>query len=252
MQEGKKIIGKYCNNRWCFVCNRIRTAKLIKGYLPGIKKMEDPQFVTLTIQNVLANELKGTIDKMITEFILIKNVFVHRRGFRINGIRKLECTYNKEQKSYHPHFHLILDDKKVGEALIEEWLKRYPEAEKYCQNIRPADEDSMIELFKYSTKLTTKSQITKENNKTIIEVNIEALDVIFQAMYKRRIFQSIGLIKQVTEDIEEIEGQIIDDVKDHIDEWIWQHEVSDWMNSSGELLTGCEACKKYEIVFSNY
>ena len=32
LQEGQKITSRYCNNRWCIVCNRIRTAKLINGY----------------------------------------------------------------------------------------------------------------------------------------------------------------------------------------------------------------------------
>ena len=41
-QEGKKITTKYCNNRWCLVCNRIRTGKLIAGYLPVMKAMKQP------------------------------------------------------------------------------------------------------------------------------------------------------------------------------------------------------------------
>jgi hypothetical protein len=249
-QQGKKITTKYCNNRWCLVCNRIRTAKLIKAYLPEIKKMRDPQFVTLTVPNVPANELKKVIDGMIREFILIKNVFVRRRAFRLTGIRKLECTCNNKTKEYHPHFHLIVDGIVVGNALIEEWLHRYPDADKRGQNIRQADENSMIELFKYSTKLTTKSLITKQNGKIVISVNAIALDVIFQAMYKRRIFQSMGLIKQVSEDVEEIDAQTIDDLKEVTEDfWRWEQEVSDWINSDGELLTGCEAYKNYEVHF---
>jgi hypothetical protein len=251
LQEGKKVVSKYCNNRWCLVCNRIRTAKLIKAYLPEIKKMRNPQFVTLTIPNVPASELKKTIDGMIREFILIKNVFVRRRGLRINGIRKLEVTYNKVLNTYHPHLHLIVDGIEVGKALISEWLNRYPEADHRGQNIRPADENSMIELFKYSTKLTTKSLITKENGKTIIQVNAESLDVIFQAMYGRRIFQAMGSIRQVSEDIEEIDGQVIEDLKDNVDVWTWEQELSDWVNSAGEMLTECDAYKKYEVRFDS-
>ena len=32
LQEGQKITSQYCNNRWCIVCNRIRTAKMINKY----------------------------------------------------------------------------------------------------------------------------------------------------------------------------------------------------------------------------
>ena len=213
--------------------------------------MSNPQFVTLTIPNVPASELKKTIDDMIREFILIKNVFVRRRGLRINGIRKLEVTYNKVSNTYHPHLHSIVDGVEVGKALISEWLNRYPDADKRGQDIRFAHESSMIELFKYSTKLTTKSLITKENGKTIVQVNVEALDVIFQAMYGRRIFQAMGSIRQVSEDIKEIDGQVIEDLKDNMDVWTWEQELSDWVNSAGEMLTECEAYKKYEVRFDS-
>jgi hypothetical protein len=251
LQDGKKLTTTYCNNRWCIQCNRIRTAKLIKAYLPELKKMVDPQFVTLTIPNVPDNELKSTIDGMIQEFIRIKDLFTHRRDFRINGVRKLECTHNKEKNDFHPHFHIVLDGKQVGEALIQEWLSRYPGATRSAQDIRPANLNSMIELFKYATKLTTKSLITKENDKTVIEVNAKALDTIFQAMYKKRIFQSMGWVKQVSEDIDEVDSQIIEDVEENIEVWTWEQEYSDWVSSSGELLTGCDAYQKYELRFQS-
>jgi plasmid rolling circle replication initiator protein Rep len=249
-QEGKKITTKYCNNRWCLVCNRIRTGKLIAGYLPGMKAMKQPYFVTLTIPNVPASELKKTIDGMITMVILIKNLFYSRRGFKLTGIRKLECTYNDLLDNYHPHFHFVIDGKLEAEALVEEWLRRYSEADRRGQDIRPADENSMKELFKYSTKLTTKSKITKQNGKTVIQVNAVALDVIFQAMYKRRIFQAMGFIKQVSEDVEDIDSQVIEDLKEGTDFWRWEQDVSDWINNEGEMLTGCEAYKDYELRFS--
>jgi hypothetical protein len=251
LQDGKKITAKYCNNRWCPVCNRIRTAKLIKGYMPAVKDLRDPQFITLTVPNVPGPELKKTIAGMIREFILIKNVFVRRRGLRINGIRKLEVTYNNKAGDYHPHLHIVAEGRQVGEALIEEWLQRHPEADRRGQNIRPADESSLIELFKYTTKLTTKSLITKENGKIVIKVNPEALDVIFQAMYKRRIFQAMGAVRSVSEDVEEIDSQVVKDLKESVDVWTWQQELSDWVNSAGELLTGCEAYKKYEVRFDS-
>src|ERR1035437_2148495 len=39
-QHGNKITARYCNNRWCNTCNRIRTAKLMNGYLPALKKLQ--------------------------------------------------------------------------------------------------------------------------------------------------------------------------------------------------------------------
>jgi len=247
LQDGKKLTSTYCNNRWCPICNRIRTAKLIKSYLPELNKMKEPQFVTLTIPNVSGKVLKSTIEGMTKEFIKIKNLFYGRRSFRINGIRKTEVTYNPEANEYHPHFHVILDGRNVGEELINEWLSRYPDANRGAQDIRDADENSMLELFKYATKLTTKNRITKEEDKTVIEVNPKALDTIYQALYKKRTFQSMGWVKQVSEDIDEVDAQIVEDVDEDVEVWKWEQEASDWVSGAGELLTGCDACERYEL-----
>jgi hypothetical protein len=70
-------------------------------------------------------------------------------------------------------------------------------------------------------------------------------------MYKRRIFQAMGAVRSVSEDVEEIDSQVVKDLKESVDVWTWQQELSDWVNSAGELLTGCEAYKKYEVRFDS-
>jgi hypothetical protein len=67
-KDEKKIIGKYCNNRWCLVCNRIRSAKLIKSYEKEIESLPDLQFVTLTIPNVHGDDIKKSIELMQINF----------------------------------------------------------------------------------------------------------------------------------------------------------------------------------------
>lgn len=228
LQSGKTITGKYCNNRWCIVCNRIRTAKLINGYLPVIKEeLSKPMFVTLTVPNVPAEDLRKTIGGMIGTVRTITHLFRNRRNFKLKGLRKVECTYNARGNDYHPHLHLLVDGYQASQELINNWLIHYPEADKRGQDLRPADDNSLIELFKYSTKLTGKAKN-----------NPEALDIIFKALYGKRVFQPIGLKKvAVTEDIDEIQAQTIEDLKSAIDVWLWEHELKDWLNSSGEFLT---------------
>jgi hypothetical protein len=115
----------------------------------------------------------------------------------------------------------------AADQLVEYWLKNYPEADKRGQDIRPADQNSLIELFKYSTKITAKSKD-----------NAEALDIMFKALYKKRVFQPIGLKKvSVSEDVDEIQAQEVEALQSDIDYWYWHQEVKDWLNSSGELLT---------------
>ena len=62
-QRGKKLTTKYCNNRLCNMCNRIRTGKLMNGYV-GQLEGRKLHFVTLTIPNVIADELKPAITAM--------------------------------------------------------------------------------------------------------------------------------------------------------------------------------------------
>lgn len=231
LQHDKTITGKYCNNRWCLVCNRIRTAKLINGYLPVITSdFSDPMFVTLTIPNVSGEDLRSTIENMIKTFIRINKAF-RKRNEGLKGIRKLESTYRLKLKDYHPHFHFLIDGQEQGQKLINAWLEAYPEADHRGQDIRQADEGSLMELFKYSTKMTA-----EDSEKTPIPP--EALDVIFKALYKIRTYQPINIKKVVPdEDISEIQAEQIEELKSAIDVWTWEQELKDWLNSSGEFLT---------------
>ena len=54
-QVGKNLVEThYCNTRVCNQCNRIRTAKLMNGYITQLSNKKQ-YFVTLTIPNVSAD-----------------------------------------------------------------------------------------------------------------------------------------------------------------------------------------------------
>lgn len=250
LQNGKTITGRYCNNRWCVVCGRIRAAKMINGYAEVIKTdVPEPYFVTLTIRNMKGDLLEVTIDGMISTINRINNLLRHRRNHRIVGIRKLEVTYNSKWNDFHPHFHFILNSRRAGLALISRWMDTYPDqAVMDFQDIRKADDNTIIELFKYFTKLGIKSS-DRVDGKAVMKIHVRALDTIFQAMWRRRVYQPMGLKKApVSEDIDEIESQVVEELKEDINVWAWIHEVSDWVTADGELLTGCNARDKYKIL----
>lgn len=230
VQDGKKLTSKYCNNRWCSTCNRIRTAKLIEGYLPVLKQIKNKYFVTLTIPNVFENDLYDAIKSMLRSFNLIKDK-LRKQGFLLKGIRKIECTYNSEKNNYHPHFHLIIKGKYESELLLKEWLKKFPDARKLAQNIKIADEKAVKELFKYFTKLVSKYS----GNKTYIY----ALDQIFQSMRGKRVFQPLGIKKYISENIEETQYMLFEELKENYTTWEWHTEFFDWIDiNSGDALTG--------------
>jgi len=234
LQEGKTLTSKYCNQRWCLTCNRIRTAKIINGYKSEIESFKNPQFVTLTIPNVKGCALKNTIQDMNKTISKINNNLKRRHKAKIRALRKYECTYNKQRNDYHPHFHLIIDGREEAKLLVKSWLKHYKCADVKGQDISAADNGTMVELCKYFTKI-----ISKDN-----DYNPKALDTMFRAAKGKRTFQPIGIKKDVSEDIEEIEKQEANFLQDDIEIYSWEKNSYDWVSASGVLLSEYEPTKK--------
>jgi len=243
IQNGDQLTSRYCNHRWCRICNRIRTAKLMKGYKNALDAMVDPYFVTLTIRNVKIENLRSSIKDMIATIRKIQDLRRKKEIPLMQCIRKIECTYNPDSDTYHPHFHLIIDKENVARELLEAWLIRYPEqSEIWGQDITKAFDP--IELFKYFTKLTAKSKTDEKINVKGMLINKEyhypeALDLIFRAIEGIRIIQPMGGIKYIKDGIDGVEVQTIEDVEQS--KTIWMYKRNDWVDmSTGELLTGYE------------
>ena len=64
-------------------------------------------FLTLTVPNVPAEELRDCLDLMYKAWhLLMKRAEVKR--ISRSYFRSLEVTYNEERDDYHPHFHVLL------------------------------------------------------------------------------------------------------------------------------------------------
>ena len=246
--DGKKLKGKYCNCRWCQVCNRIRTANMIKGYLPQLDALGETWFITLSRPNVDAELLHSEIEDLLKQFNRLRRHF-HDSKNSIIGLRKLECTHNWKRNDYHPHFHLIVQaDKAKAKEIRDYWLKINPTANESGNDIRPITsmKNGCMEIFKYFTKMTTKT----ENGKYM--VNAESLNVIFESMKGKRVFQPMG-IKKVTEDIEKLQTVILSDIPDDMGRVVYDDRIGDWINERGLLLTNNKVSKELcEIVGVNY
>jgi len=231
VQERDKITSRYCKARWCNVCNRIRTAQLLNGYLKPLEQLKKPYFVTLTIPNVNKADLKHSIKEMLSSSINSIRA-IKRKGIAFNGIRKIECTYNAILDNYHPHFHFIVDTEQVANELLNNWLLRNPNASIKAQDIRQADLNGIKELFKYTTKIVSKSE-NKDFN-----IYVKPLDVIFHSLKGMRTFQSFGKIKKVDEDIKELDSELYEGI-DEYEFVVWKWIGNDWQNMvNGSMLTG--------------
>ena len=97
-----KLYGKYCKNRFCLICCRIRKAELIHKYLPEISTWENAHFLTLTTKSVCADQLDQRINEMFTAFTKIKDKFRkwHTKGksIKLMGVKSLECEFNPIEK----------------------------------------------------------------------------------------------------------------------------------------------------------
>ena len=236
-QSGSNLKTRYCNQRWCLVCNRIRAAKLMGGYSLAIDQMVDPQFVTLTRPNVKGKRLRLTIEDMQLKFVRSKDVVNYQckeNGLNLVGIRKVECTYNAERDDYHPHLHCIVDGKEQADLLVAQWLKQNPKAKPYAQDVRPCNDP--IELFKYFTKMVSKDG----------HFYAKQMDIVFRAMYRKRVFQPFGGIKKHSEDVE-VKEQTECDWK-LPQETLWEYKMAgkftDWYNEHAEPLTNIEIPQK--------
>ncbi len=234
-----RLTSRYCGARWCFVCNRVRTARAIIRYSEGLSGWKDPQFVTLTIPNVSGAELKAAIDEMIAAMPRICLAIRRTDKLAVRLLRKLECTYSHRFDNFHPHFHLVVEGTEVAERIVARWLANYPAANRAAQNIRPCDEFQLRELFKYFTKLTT--QLSGTNRAPI---PAEALDTIFRAMRRKRVYQPMGF-KAIPLLGNDEEGHVGDDAvnlawkrQGELVQWEWSQRFHDWLDySTGEILT---------------
>lgn len=188
---------------------------------------------TLTIPNVKANQLKKVASEMLNQCTNIVRVLREKKKVDISGVRKIEVTYNSTNDTYHPHIH-ILHSGNVGNAIIASWLNRYQKAKRVAQDTRIADQNSVNELFKYTTKIIVKDKT--EPNERAIAIYLRAIDTIMISLEKKRTFQTFGKIKKVSEEVEELSSEEYSFTENYRTYYVWDNDnYYDW--ETGQKLT---------------
>lgn len=195
--ENCNLTSTYCKNKWCLSCGRIKTGRLINTYFFELEKLKGSVFVTLTLPTVLGEELPNRILEMEKEWRLIylmtKKAKFKKTFESFKGIRKAECTI-RPNGYYHYHFHFILEGYKQGEWLIEQWLKRFSEANRSAQNIKivsKKNNNAYNEIFKYTFKAEVKASSIE---------NAKRYDLVFRALKGKKTLFPFGGVKSVSED----------------------------------------------------
>jgi hypothetical protein len=241
-KKGEHLVAKFCKNRWCLVCNRIRTAQLIKQYLPTIQSWDDKHFVTLTVPNCSADDLEATIAEMKSVSNRIRETLKKQyqrkqRATPLVGLRKLEVTYNPTRKDYHPHFHFVVSNRETADDLRCMWLSHFQKAKWQGQDVRKADDRSSLEMFKYFVKLVS----SHSKDRLIL---VDPLDVIFQAVAGERTFQAFNVkVGKMTTD-EEADALADELATEAV--YRWEQSVTDWVDiETGEGLTGYQPDEQF-------
>lgn len=109
-----------CRDKFCFNCQSMLALKRQGKFAPQLDSLRGDfiiAHVIFTVPNCEAEELEPLLDIMYKKFPFLMRYFRGKakvRGVDFNqygyggGVRGLEVTYNKEDKSFHPHFHCML------------------------------------------------------------------------------------------------------------------------------------------------
>jgi hypothetical protein len=234
--RGGVATSRYCNGRWCMVCNRIRTGKLINAYKPILDTFKDPTFLTLSAPSISGVSLPNEIARQQKILRQIHDT-LRKKGVKIYSIRKYECTWSVERakqgkEAFHPHIHIVVDGYDVADMILSEWMNRNPKANRGGQDIKPCNEETIKELFKYFSKMVSKEGVYPTR----------VLDTIFKAMKGRRVFQATNLKIDVSEEVDDVQSEAIEhNASDGY--YLW--DKYDWVNfGTGEALANYQPDKK--------
>lgn len=227
LQDKRNISSRYCKTRFCVICNRIKTAKVINEYLPIIDGLSDLTMLTLTIPSVKADQLPSAYKMMVESFRRItRNIKKNYPQNSVIGFRAYECNYNSKKDTFNPHFHILMQGKTNAFLIKNLWLDQIKGASYKAQDVQSANSSALIEIVKYVCKGVVKEQFYPQ-----------AMDCIFRSLRGKKVFETFG-IKKLNLDMNTINKTVIDFKTSDVDVWVWDHEIMDWINSSGELFIG--------------
>lgn len=155
-----------CRDRICPTCQwrlAMKRAGEMVLVLQEICNNYDLWFLTLTQKNCKPNELKTEIEKINKAWD--RTTARLRKNKKYDGYaRVLEITYNKKNKTFHPHLHVILASSGNNNLDTREWERWWMQSLRIAYipqiNIQKIQSDgnkkkiskSALETFKYTTK----------------------------------------------------------------------------------------------------
>ena len=212
----KLLQANFCKVRLCPMCAWRRSLKIfgqVSKVMDQVEKNYNYRyiFLTLTVKNCYSEDLKDTLDLMTKSF----NKLSERKAFKkaIKGyFRSLEITYNKQDNTYHPHFHLILA---VNKSYFtdkdyylsqENWTRLWKESlqvdYKPVVDVRrvKSKDKNFSKIIAETAKYTVKSEdflIKKEDGKIDEALTDEVVSTLDKALHRKRLVSFGFLFKDI-------------------------------------------------------
>ena len=212
LQKSKIVKAIRCRDKFCPVCQKIKSTKnalaieAMYNYLKDTTKL-NYLFITLTAPNVKGDKLSKELSDYTSSFkrmIKTKKIEKINKGY----IAKLEITYNTEDDSYHPHYHVLM-------AVPNQYFKNnnyYIKQNEWLEIWRKTKRDKNI----------TQVDVRKVRNKNIDGISSEVLELAkymaksadyfnsldvfetyFNETHKKRFMRYGGLFKEALKDFKQ-------------------------------------------------
>ena len=212
LEKSKIVKAIRCRDKFCPVCQKIKSTKnalaieAMYEYLKDTTKL-NYLFITLTAPNIKSNELNKELlsySKSFERMIKTKRVDKINKGY----IAKLEITYNFEEDTYHPHYHILMAVpsyyfKNPDYYLKQnEWLEIWQKA-KRDKNITQVDvrkvqnknidgiSSEVLELAKYMAKSADYFN------------SLDVFETYYNETHKKRFMRYGGLFKQALKEFKQ-------------------------------------------------
>ncbi|MBK7964566.1 MAG: hypothetical protein IPK10_04215 [Bacteroidetes bacterium] len=165
----------------------------------------------------------------------------------------IECNFNPITKEYNPHLHIITNNRKTGEILLEEWLKR---GKKKNVNAKAQllvkvknNKNCLIEIVKYGSKILTENDLDKKaNSGKKVTIYLKALYTIIEAFEGIRLFEHFGFKPMMNPVKVSIPAKIAVDFR----EFNYDSTKTDWVDiSNKERLTGFITDQRIQHILEN-
>lgn len=207
----------FCKVRLCPMCSWRRSLKIFGQVSRVMDHVEENYnykyiFLTLTVKNCYGKDLRDTLDLMTKAF----NKMNQRKVFKqvVKGyFRSLEITYNKENDTYHPHFHMILavNDSYFKDTRIyltqEKWTSLWKSCLKVdytpivdVRRIREDDNKRFGKAVAETAKYTVKADdFLIRDKKGNIQENLtdEVVETLDYALHRKRLIAFGFIFKEI-------------------------------------------------------